>query len=269
MVKKIAVIGAGSMGSAIAIGLSNDETLDIHIMNRSSGKLEGLKKLLDFKAFTDLSLLLKEDLDLILLAVKPKDFKDLLSQIKEHGINEKALLISVAAGIEISTIQKFFPENPIARAMPNTPCQIKAGVTAVSCNEKAEPFKCVLRRIFENLGELVFVNDDQMHIVTAVSGSGPAYFFKFIEAMVEAAKQNGLDEENAEKLAVETMYGAALLLKKSQDSAASLREKVTSPNGTTYAALQNFEKSSIDSVVSEAIKAAAERSKEIAAELAA
>lgn len=264
MNKKIGIIGAGSMGSAIALGLNKETSLELSIFNRSPEKLAQLKDTINFKSLENLSDLIQSKLDILIIAIKPKDFNQLLEEIKNLNLSEETKIISVAAGIEIKTIAKFFPKNKIYRVMPNTPSQISAGMSAIAANSLAKDEIPEIEQIFKSIGETLIIEENQMHIATAIAGSGPAYFFKIIEAIAKAGSKEGLSLDKAEKLAIETMYGAALLLKKSKISPEDLRVKVTSPNGTTQAALDSFEDSNIDSVISAAIAAACKRSIELA-----
>ncbi|NQY79671.1 MAG: pyrroline-5-carboxylate reductase [Candidatus Caenarcaniphilales bacterium] len=264
MNKKIGIIGAGSMGSAIAIGLSKEANVDLSIFNRSPEKLIQLKNIISFTSAEKLSDLIKDKLDILIIAVKPKDFNQLLEEIKNLNLSPETKIISVAAGIEIKTIAKFFPENKIYRVMPNTPSQISAGMSAIAANSLGKDEISEIEQIFKSIGETLIIEEEQMHVATAIAGSGPAYFFKIIEALAEAGTKQGLSLVEAEKLAIETMYGAALLLKKSKLSPKDLRVQVTSPNGTTQAALESFEDSQIDSVIDAAVAAACKRSVELA-----
>ena len=265
MEKKIGIIGVGSMGSAIALGLGSQTEYKLYLYNRSPEKLNKLRGIIDFIKVEELANMLKENMDYIILASKPQHIPDILNELKTLKLNEKTVLVSVAAGFTIESINEFFSDNPIARVMPNTPAQISAAMSAISVNPKAQSQITELESIFQNIGETVLLdNEEQMHASTAIAGSGPAYFFKIIEALSKAGEKQGLKLEEAEKLAIETMYGAALLLKKSQLSPSELRVQVTSPNGTTQAALESFNESKIDQIVSAAVEAACARSKELA-----
>lgn len=251
------------MGSAIAIGLSKDPTIALSVFNRSLEKLNKLKEIFDFQIIEKLDDLTTEDINILIIAVKPKDFNQLLKQIKDTNLAKTTKIISLAAGIKIQSIAEFFPENKIYRVMPNTPSQISAGMSAIAANSQGKEEISEVEEIFKSIGETLIIEEEQMHVATAIAGSGPAYFFKIIEALASAGTQHGLSLAEAEKLAIETMYGAALLLKKSRISPKDLRFQVTSPNGTTQAALESFEDSKIDLVIEAAVAAACKRSVEL------
>jgi pyrroline-5-carboxylate reductase len=155
--------------------------------------------------------------------------------------------------------------NPVIRVMPNTPTLVGAGMAAISCCALVTPEqKDFTLGFLGAVGKVIEVDEDLQDAVTATSGSGPAYFFRFVEAMVDGAVELGLSQEDATTLTIQTIVGAAKLLDQSGDSPTTLREKVTSPNGTTFAALNSFNDSDISATVAKAMKAARDRSQELA-----
>jgi pyrroline-5-carboxylate reductase len=203
--------------------------------------------------------------DALLLVVKPQDMAAVLDEIK-GSINKSALVITFAAGKKISFIQAGLgTNNPVIRVMPNTPTMVGAGMAAASfgAGVSAEQSAFVMG-FLAGTGKIIEVSEDLQDAVTATSGSGPAYFFRFVEAMVAGAKELGLSDADATTLTVQTIVGAAKLLDKSGKSATTLRENVTSPNGTTAAALASFESDQIGEVIASAMKAARNRSQELA-----
>ena len=177
---------------------------------------------------------------------------------------ETITLVSVLAGTKIKTFEDKFPKNPIIRVMPNTPSQISKGASVLAPNancSEAQIQNC--KEIFESIGLALVLSEDKLDIVTALSGSGPAYVFHMIEAMTEAAVKLGLDEDSAKALAIQTVYGAASLVKETGEEAADLRVKVTSPNGTTQAGLESLYKSNLKEVMFKALEAAKKRSIEL------
>ena len=240
---KVAVIGAGIMGEALISALI------------SSGVKPELITISEKRADRSAELVARYSIkeaplannvaaaDALLLVVKPQDMAAVLEEIK-GSINPAAVVISFAAGKTISFISSALgTDNPVVRVMPNTPTLVGAGMAAASFGTGVT---------------------QTQNAVTATSGSGPAYFFAFVEAMVAGAKDLGLSEKDATVLTIQTIVGAAKLLEESGKSATTLRENVTSPNGTTAAALASFGSSDMNSMVAKAMKAASDRSQELA-----
>ena len=264
--KQVAVIGAGVMGEAlisalITYGISPSAiTISEKRAERAAELMESYKvsnaELIDNVAKSDL----------ILLVVKPQDMATVLAEIKT-AIRKGVLIISFVAGKQIRDIadQIGTSANPVIRVMPNTPALVGAGMSAISCcglvTEEQRQFTL---GFLGAVGKVIEVDEDLQDAVTATSGSGPAYFFRFVEAMVDGAVALGLSREDATTLTIQTIVGAAKLLDQSGDSPTTLREKVTSPNGTTFAALNSFNDSDISGVVAKAMKAARDRSQELA-----
>lgn len=202
----------------------------------------------------------------LLLVVKPQDMAGVLEEIKADFL-PGCLVISFVAGKKISYIADLIGTgvNPVIRVMPNTPTLVGAGMSAISCCGlvTAEQREFVLG-FLGAVGKVIEVAEELQDAVTATSGSGPAYFFRFVEAMVDGAQALGLSKEVATELTVQTMVGAAKLLEVSGKSATTLRENVTSPNGTTAAALESFDFNQISTIVATAMKAARNRSQELA-----
>jgi pyrroline-5-carboxylate reductase len=188
-----------------------------------------------------------------------------LEEIK-GSINPSAVVITFAAGKTISFISNALGTgNPVVRVMPNTPTMVGAGMAAASMGVGVTAaHKQFVLGFLAATGKVIEVAEELQDAVTATSGSGPAYFFAFVEAMVAGAKELGLSEQDATTLTVQTIVGAAKLLDESGKSATTLRENVTSPNGTTAAALASFASSELNSMVAKAMKAASDRSQELA-----
>ena len=202
--------------------------------------------------------------DVVLLVTKPQDIDSVFAEINGK-VKEGALLVSFAAGKKIATISNgVYGKNPVVRVMPNTPTLVGKGAAGYSLGEGVTDHqKKFVIDFLEAAGIAVEVNEELQDAVTATSGSGPAYFFAFVEAMIQGAKDLGLPDEVATKLTVQTIIGAAELLETSGKSATTLRENVTSPNGTTFAALQAFAAGDLNSLVAKAMKAARDRSIEL------
>lgn len=202
--------------------------------------------------------------DTVVLATKPQDIGAAAAALREQ-LNPSALIVSIAAGISTQALRELLgAETRVARVMPNTPALVGAGASAVSLSEGCtDRDAATVRAMFEAIGIVEIVPESQMDAVTALSGSGPAYYFAFVEACTAAAVDLGMDPEQAARLAAQTLYGAGKLLHESGESAATLRDRVTSKGGTTAAALVSFEASDLAAVVRHAMGAAAERSKEL------
>jgi len=201
---------------------------------------------------------------IIFLAVKPQDLITLLADIKPH-LAPETLLISLAAGKKTSVIQAAVGGiNPVIRVMPNTPMVLGEGVSAISASENVSATDLAwTKEVLASGGKALVIDESLQDAVTAVSGSGPAYFFAFIEAMVKAAEGLGLSNQEATALATATIKGAAVMLESSGKSATTLRENVTSPNGVTAAALKVFSERELEVIVKEAMTAARDRSVEL------
>ena len=202
--------------------------------------------------------------DLIFLAVKPQDLIALLSEIKDF-LSPQTLLVSLAAGKKTAIIREAAGgKNPVIRVMPNTPMVLGAGVSAISAGEGVQKEDLEwLEQVLESGGRAIVIDESLQDAVTAVSGSGPAYFFSFIEGMVKAGEDLGLSADEARTLAIATIKGAAVMLEDSGKSATTLRENVTSPNGTTAAALRVFDEKDLHGMIKAAMKAARDRSLEL------
>lgn len=202
--------------------------------------------------------------DIIILAVKPQDIEEVLKEMSPD-VGPNKLVISIAAGITTTYIEKHLPEKTkVIRTMPNMPAMIGQGITAVTRGKHARQSDQDLAcKIFDHLGKTVVVTEDLIDAITAVSGSGPAYVFLLIESMIKAAQNLGLSESLAKQLVRSTFFGSINLLEKQKEDAAQLRSKVTSKGGTTEAAIEVFTKNKIDEIFSQALAAAKKRAAEL------
>ena len=263
---QVAVIGAGVMGEALISALIT-YGISPSAITISEKRAERVAELTARYKVSNAEL--KENVsksDLILLVVKPQDMATVLAEIKTT-IRKGVLVISFVAGKQIRDIadQIGTSANPVIRVMPNTPALVGAGMSAISCCGLVTPEQREFTVGFlAAVGKVIEVDEDLQDAVTATSGSGPAYFFRFVEAMVDGAVVLGLSHADATTLTIQTIVGAAKLLDQSGDTPTRLREKVTSPNGTTFAALSSFNDSDISGVVAKAMKAARDRSQELA-----
>ena len=262
---KVAVIGAGVMGEALITALisSGVKPDQITISEKREDRAQELISKYSIKVAslaTNVS-----NADVLLLVVKPQDLATVLEEVK-GAINPKAVVITFAAGKTISFISNSLGTgNPVVRVMPNTPTLVGKGMAAASIGAGVtDAQRDFVLGFLAATGKVIEVSEELQDAVTATSGSGPAYFFAFVEAMVAGAQELGLSEKDATTLTVQTMLGAAQLLEQSGKSATTLRENVTSPNGTTAAALSSFSNDNLNSMVSKAMKAARDRSQELA-----
>lgn len=265
MTNRIGVIGAGVMGEALIAALirSGHSPADIAFAEKRE---ERAAELVSRYSISHQSIAqVGATSSVILLVVKPQDMSATLESLAPD-LNSDALIISFAAGKTIASIASHLPAgNPVVRVMPNTPALLGLGASGYSFGEGViDSQKNFVADFLAATGKAVEVPENLQDAVTATSGSGPAYFFRFVEAMVEGAVALGLSPEDAHTLTVQTIVGAAALLDQSGDSPTVLREKVTSPNGTTAAALASFADSDISTIVANAMAAAAHRSQELA-----
>lgn len=265
---KIGFIGAGNMAQAlikriIAAKIYNPK--NIIISDIRPQQVKSLCGKFKVKSAADNCRLVKQA-DILVLAVKPQNMQAVLDEIK-NCLKKNILVVSIAAGITTKRIQKTLGNIPTIRVMPNTPALIGAGAAAIFATKKAKKRLNQVKRIFSAVGIAVIVNNENLiDAVTAVSGSGPAYFFLLMEEMIKAAQKLGLKKEIAEKLVLQTAKGAGLIAADAanrKETPDILRRKVTSPGGTTEAALKVFSKNNFEKMVQSALFAAAKRSKQL------
>ena len=260
--QEIVIVGCGKMGSALlkgwlAEGLDPNE-ITIIDPNPSDWLI---------KQTVRLNKTLPINPSIVLIAVKPQMMPDVVPKLKKLG-NSKTLFISIAAGTSISYFQRILGnQTPIVRAMPNTPASIGKGITAIIANAYVSDIELkATEKLLSSVGEIVSLDsEEQMDAVTAVSGSGPAYVFHLIEALADAGQANGLNAELSMTLAKATVAGAGLLAETSNEDPTNLRINVTSPGGTTAAALKILmdQDTGFNPLLSKAVEAASNRSKEL------
>jgi pyrroline-5-carboxylate reductase len=262
---KVAVIGAGVMGEALIAALIS-YGVKPELITISEKRADRTDELV--ARYLISSAALHENVskaDAVLLVVKPQDMGAVLSEIKS-SINPAAVIVTFAAGKSLGFVSSaLVSNNPVVRVMPNTPTLVGAGMAAASFGASVNKVeKDFVMGFLAATGKVIEVEEALQDAVTATSGSGPAYFFAFVEAMVAGAQSLGLSQADATALTVQTIIGAAKLLDESGKSATTLRENVTSPNGTTAAALASFTDQDLNSMVAKAMKAARDRSQELA-----
>jgi pyrroline-5-carboxylate reductase len=262
--KRLAIIGGGFMGGALAEGLLGNgwRVPELIVAERQPARAAWVRDHLHVTVVADPADA-AHDAPTVLLAVKPQDIAAAMQSVAQ-SLAPHALVISIAAGVRIESMQKFFGKCPIIRAMPNTPAAIAMGATALAKGGHATDTHLVTAlNIFGCVGRTVVVEEAQMDAVTAVSGTGPAYVFLLAEALIDAAQAEGLTQEQAYALTYQTFAGAARLLTHDPASPAELRRRVTSPNGTTHAAVTHLQKNQWTQVFRDAVHAARLRSAEL------
>ena len=265
---KIAIVGCGNMGMAFANAfLKYDlvKTSDFLLIEKSPERMEALRESFRPGVMTGVIDQQLGGYDLVILSIKPQDFNTVGASLKEVLTSEQVVL-SIMAGISIDRIRETLDHARVVRAMPNTPAMLGMGITAYTATAEVEAAQ--LRRV-ENLinatGRSVYLeNEEMLDAVTALSGSGPAYFFYLVKAMIEAGKQMGFEESVSALLVKQTMLGSYHLINNAEKSLDELIQAVASKGGTTEAALNKFGEKSIDRNLQEGIIAARDRSKELA-----
>ena len=266
----IAFIGGGNMASAIIGGLlkRGSPAASIQVVEPLDEQRQKLKEQFGVQLHAAPNVQLASA-TLVVWAIKPQIFKDAALQTRFH--TKTALHLSVAAGITSSSIARWLATDHVVRAMPNTPALVGKGMTALYARPAvSDAGRTLADRVIKTTGQRLWLDDeDQLDAVTALSGSGPAYVFYFIEAMIEAGVSMGLNREQAHQLAVGTFVGSAALAKASTEPIEILRSRVTSKGGTTYAAITSMEKDDIKALFIRAMQAARQRAHELGDEFGA
>jgi pyrroline-5-carboxylate reductase len=270
----VAILGSGSMGTAILSGMVRHGIKKEHIKatTRKVESADSLAKKFGVTAYAteyqpNANSLAVEGAQIILLAIKPANVIEVLEQIKSV-IAKDALVISVAAGVTTQTIESYLPESvSVIRAMPNTPALIQLGVTGISVGSRTSAEQlAVAVELFSAVGKTVTLPENQIDALSTISGSGPAYVFYFIEEFISTAKAMGFSQEDAYLLVTQTFLGASELIAQTQGDPAELRRAVTSPNGTTMKAVAVLEEGKLHDLFLKATTAALARAKEISQE---
>lgn len=255
----VGIIGYGNMGSSFAKGLK-ERVSNIVVFDVSEEKL---KKALEegFGTAKDLSFLVKNS-DLIMLAVKPKDAKSVLESLKE--VFEDRLLISIVAGLNISTMENYLGKKKIIRAMPNINVAVQKGVIAYVCNDKvSQQDKEEFVRVFSACGSLYQIAEDLIDAFTALAGSGPAFVFKFISALITAGIREGFSYEVSRGIAIDTVLGSCELLKALGGYPEEWITRVASPGGTTVEGIKVLEDRAFSGIVIECVEKTREKAKKL------
>lgn len=268
MTQKITFIGGGNMATSLISGLINNQypAADICVAEPDQTKADSLMQQFGIDAVVNNKDAVS-DADIIVLAVKPQIMQSVCKEIAQQVQTNKPLIISIAAGLLSKDISRWLGDNiSMVRCMPNTPSLLNAGATGLYANDRvSEQQKQQADQILATAGINVWVdNETQLDAVTAVSGSGPAYYFLMMEAMQAAAEKLGLNEQQARLLTLQTALGAAKMASESEDDAATLRSKVTSKGGTTEQAINTFQEHDFEAIVMQAMQAANDRAIELA-----
>jgi pyrroline-5-carboxylate reductase len=266
---RIAFIGGGNMARSLIGGLLGHgaHASTIAVAEPRAFTCQELAREFGVTTYTD-NALAAEGAEVLVLAVKPQIMPAALKQLKHVVQRSRPLVISIAAGIRIDQIERWLggPQS-VVRCMPNTPALIGAGATGLYANGRVSPpQRAQAQHLLDAAGLTAWVpEEEQLDVVTAISGSGPAYFFMLVEALEEAGIAQGLEPETARALAAQTALGAGRMLVEGGESARTLRERVTSPNGTTQAALDSFAADHFPLIVGRAVDAATRRAEALAA----
>jgi pyrroline-5-carboxylate reductase len=263
--RTVAILGAGVMGSTLLSGLirSGREPGELIITGRNVQRTEKLADRYGVRRMSNADA--AQAADTLVLVVKPQDMEGLLAEIRSY-VQRRALVVSLAAGITTAFLEERLPVGTaVVRVMPNTPALVDEGMAAVSPGARCdEVHLSEAEGLLRSCGKVLRVAEKHLDAVTAISGSGPAYIFYVVEAMIEAGVLLGMPRTTSTELVVQTLYGAATMLKETGEHPTVLREQVSSPGGTTMAALRQLDDHKVRAAFVTAMEAAAERSKQLA-----
>ncbi|MEZ0323726.1 MAG: pyrroline-5-carboxylate reductase [Hydrogenothermaceae bacterium] len=261
---KIGIIGIGNMGQAILEGLIKRTVIkntDIIIYDLDKEKVKDIVEKYEVASASDVGYLVNLS-EIVFIAVKPKDFESAIKSALNY-FNEDKTVISVMAGVSVNKIKSLIKNSKIVRTMPNTPALIGEGVIGVYFDFGEEKLKKEIFELLSSLGEVIEIKEELMDSITGLSGSGPAYVFTFIDALAMAGVKMGFSYQDALKIATQTVLGSAKLLKETGQHPAVLRDKVTSPAGTTIYGLHKLEEKGFKDAIISAVEEATKRSKEL------
>ena len=261
---KITFIGAGNMARSLVAGMVEDNAeVEITVSDPNEEQLDIIRGRWPACSATTDNHAAVMDADIVVLAVKPQIMQMVCEGLADSVQQAKPLIISIAAGVSESSLNLWLGGSlPVVRCMPNTPALVQAGMTGLYANERVnQEQRSLAESIMRSVGMVLWFDDEaKLHAVTAVSGSGPAYFFLVMEAMQASAEAFGLTPDEARLMVQQTAFGAAKLAMESPESAGQLRRNVTSPGGTTEAAIGQLQSAGLEATFDKALKAAAQRS---------
>lgn len=266
---KLLIIGGGNMGYAIASGITQEDLYkrsEIIIYEKKKERVNYLRNQ-KYIAFSDINKITNKhfkNIEAIIIAVKPQDIRDTLITNK-NIISKRTLVISIAAGINLKLLAKLLPgKQPLARVMPNTPCQAGEGMSVLTFNKHvSKRHKKIADGIFSSIGKTIVLHEKYFDLVGSINGSGPAYFCYLIESLIKSAMKLGLNEKTATKLVLQTSYGTNILLNNHHIPPHILRKAVTSHKGITEAALKVYNKKKLAEIIHMGVLAAKKRSVEL------
>ncbi|WP_462413648.1 pyrroline-5-carboxylate reductase [Neobacillus sp. Marseille-QA0830] len=265
--RRLAFLGAGSMAEAMITGIVHTGKISSHQIivtnQRNRRRLQDLEEAYGVKGIIRGELNF-DTIEVFILAMKPKDVGSALEFLSKK-IKPHQVILSVAAGIPTYSIERNLPEGqPVVRVMPNTSSMIGESATAICPGKHAtKEVVTMVMELLSCLGTVYPIEEHQMDIFTGIAGSGPAYFYYLIEHMERAGEESGLDSDTIRRISAQTLLGAAKMIMQQNDTPTQLREKVTSPNGTTAAGLEELERHGGGRAMMEAVKGAAKRSREM------
>lgn len=267
---KLAFIGGGNMARSLIGGLIKTGTRasSIAVADPHAPGRDALARDYGVSTFAE-NRLAAADADVLVLAVKPQVMPLIQGDLRDILQRNRPLLISIAAGVRLDQLERWFGALPIVRCMPNTPSLIGAGATGLCANKRVTPpQRAQAQQILDAAGITRWIDDEaQMNTVTGIAGSAPAYFFAVVEALEDAAVAQGLPRDTARALAAQTCLGAGQMMVDSGEAPAELRKRVTSPNGTTQAALESLQRDDLHRIMARAVAAATQRGGELAQQL--
>jgi len=266
----IGFIGAGNMAYALIKGLLSDgfDAKNINVSDSNDKLLIKRQSELNITTYSD-NVSLLDNSDIVIFAVKPQVLSMVCLELK-NNVTPNHLFVSIVAGIRGNDINRWLDGNfALVRTMPNTPALFQSGVTGLFANELvSSQQKKLVTSILSSVGECFWVDEEKLiDAITAISGSGPAYFFLLMQSITQAAIALGLDEKTANSLSIQTSLGASLMATKSGKDPKTLRSEVTSPNGTTQAAIESFQDQNFEGIVAAATRAAYDRARELSNDL--
>ncbi len=265
---KTAIIGAGVMGRTLLSGLQAAGGWDLVASTRREATAQSVAEDFGIPTYTD-NLQAVADADLVVLCLKPKNILKVAAELaptdgdgkRLNGLRENAAVISIAAGVGLDDLAAVLPaDQPLMRAMPNTPCQARAGMTVISPSATASDEQVgAVQRMFEAVGRALVLEEEHINAVTGLSASGPAFLYLVIEALTDGGVMSGLPRKVAVELATQTTLGAARMVQESGQHPAALKDEVTTPAGCTISALLRMEDGGLRSVIARGVEEAARR----------
>ncbi|WP_261511086.1 pyrroline-5-carboxylate reductase [Chryseobacterium paludis] len=264
---KIAILGAGNMGLSFSKSFLKYELIkaeDLHLITRNESKFAKISEEFPHSKISTFNEVKELDADLIIIAVKPQDFQNVVDNI-QFSLKENQMVLSIMAGIKIEKIQKLLNHPMVVRAMPNSPTLLGMGITGYTSAEGISFNQLInVERLLNSTGRSVYLeNEELLDGVTALSGSGPAYFYYIVDAMIKAGVEMGIDENLSKLFVKQTMLGAYHLMNNSEKNIEELIKDVASKGGTTEAALKTFEENNFKEILKKGILNAEKRAKEL------